>query len=145
MKPQYKPENADDWQALEEQLRAASPPLPASLRDRTLSACALHCAGRADTIFKQRQRGSQRLVWALTGLCLFQWVVVSVLDSKQAALIETIPSSRSASSGYSHRNRMAKSPNDPHADLWGILQARSHAFATLLAARSEQETARETG
>lgn len=142
-------EPIEDWQPLEERLRAAAPALPPALRARTMSACAAH--GNKDSVrhsgaYGSARYGSLRLAWVLVGLWFFQWAIVAALDSQQAALLTSTPSvGATGSKQRSARITAADYADHARTDLWRILQARTHEYAALLATRSEQISSHEAG
>ena len=128
-------EQTDTSHHLEEQLRAAAPALPLALRTRTLT----RCAAQVQSEQRRRQRGSKRLVWSLTGLCVFQWLVVSLLDSQHTALLTT--TANQAQPRPVHVS-IAKTSS---VDLWTTVQARSQTLAHLMANRSDWIASPEAG
>jgi hypothetical protein len=128
-------ENPNSLENFEEQLRAAAPALPPAFRTRTLARCAAQARNRQ----QNRRRGSQRLIWSLAGLCLFQWLVVSLLDSQHASLL------MAGSTDLPPQYSQTSTSKNPPADLWSALATRSQTLASLNANRDEWEISPESG
>ncbi|MDF2441453.1 MAG: hypothetical protein JWN98_2437 [Abditibacteriota bacterium] len=128
-------EQQDEWQAVEESLRAAAPQLPPTLKSRTLARCAAHVHQER----RLRQRGSKRLMWALATVFVFQWALISLLDWQHTTLIS--PTTANERHQYAG-NSGAQSDS---AAVWKKLKVRSHTLSALMANRSEWPVTPEPG
>lgn len=127
-------EERNRFEELEEQLRAGAPVLPPALKARTLARCAMQVKEK----HRLRERGSKRLVWALATVFVFQWVVVSLLDSQQAMIASSTPV---ASQQYADISATKNSP----ANLHKALRMRSQTLSALMADGSEWWISPESG